>query len=236
VLPAVLGGTLLTLAALAAAGGPLLSAHPARWRPHLLSVPRSTPSPDSVSHAATGLGYAKTPPPPSTPVPHWVTLAAAVVVIAGFTLFLALLAAALLRSSVWRALVPAIDAEASPTVSNEADEQREQFAARVDAALADLDSSPDPRAAVIASWRRLEFAVADVGVDRAPSETPGELSQRVVASLAIDPQPLVRLNRLYRAARYSPTPVAEADRDSARDALRSVRSELDRLAPTRVPS
>ncbi|WP_324653642.1 DUF4129 domain-containing protein [Georgenia sp. H159] len=88
----------------------------------------------------------------------------------------------------------------------------------VAAARAVLASGADPDDAIIAAWLELEAAAASSGVERAPSDTPTELTTAVLDATSADPDATRRLLRLYHRARFAPhavmTPgdVAEAGR------------------------
>ena len=114
---------------------------------------------------------------------------------------------------------------------------RRRLRSDVEAALADLDESADPREAVLACWLRLEAAVARTGTARAPAETSAELARRVLTAYAVERSPLDRLHRLYQVARYSTAPVPTQAREEARAALDGVRRDIERgLAPATTSS
>ncbi|MDP9239108.1 MAG: DUF4129 domain-containing protein [Actinomycetota bacterium] len=105
-------------------------------------------------------------------------------------------------------------------------ETARRLGAAAEAGLADLDEGTDPRRAVIAAWLRLEQAAASAGTRRLPAETPGELTERLLAGHAVSPVTLAGLAGLYREARYSRHPVDERMRSDARRALERLRREL----------
>jgi Domain of unknown function (DUF4129) len=105
------------------------------------------------------------------------------------------------------------------------------LAAAVESGLRRLEES-EPRDAVVACWVLLERAAADAGTPRRPSETPAELTERVLAEHRVSAGPLDRLADLYRQARYSDRHLGEAARAEARAALERVRTEL---SADRVP-
>jgi hypothetical protein len=116
-----------------------------------------------------------------------------------------------------------------------ADEVRAAMAA----SRAALIEGDDPRAAVIACWLALEELASRGGVPRAASDAPGDLVARMLG-VARDPsgerpfqaltgpaeRALTALAERYRAARYAPAPVTEADRATARGALDRLAAEL----------
>lgn len=97
----------------------------------------------------------------------------------------------------------------------------------VRAALRALEDETDARGAVLACWLRLEEAVAATGAARAPAETSGELTRRVLAAHAVDPGSLARLHSLYLLARFSPAPVDAGAPAEARRILHGLRAQVD---------
>lgn len=76
-----------------------------------------------------------------------------------------------------------------------------------------------PRAGIIAAWVRLEGIAADAGVQPRRSETPAELTIRVLDQMAVPGRWILRLADLYREARFSDHPMTEADRSEAGECL-----------------
>ena len=72
-----------------------------------------------------------------------------------------------------------------------------------------------PRAGIIAAWVRLEGIAADAGVRPRRSETPAELTIRVLDQMSVPGRWILRLADLYREARFSDHPMTEADRAEA---------------------
>ena len=97
--------------------------------------------------------------------------------------------------------------DVAASVAADADEQR-----------AALDRGA-PRNAIVECWLRLEAAVIAAGVERAPSDTSAELTERVLASCRVDGAAISTLAALYREARFSEHPMGEESRRSAIDAL-----------------
>jgi hypothetical protein len=83
-----------------------------------------------------------------------------------------------------------------------------------------------PRNAVVECWMRLEAAVVSAGIDRDPSDTSTELTQRVLGRHAVDPGALRTLAALYREARFSDHELDEEDRAFAVAALDAVHAGL----------
>ena len=83
-----------------------------------------------------------------------------------------------------------------------------------------------PRNAIVECWLLLEAAVVDVGVPREPSDTSAEFTQRVLATVSVDPAAISVLAALYREARFSNHPMTEESRRMAVEALDSVHRGL----------
>ncbi len=83
-----------------------------------------------------------------------------------------------------------------------------------------------PRNAIVECWLRLEAAVVDVGVQRLPSDTAAEFTQRVLATVSVDPAAIADLAALYREARFSDHPMNEESRRAAIEALDAVHEGL----------
>jgi hypothetical protein len=104
----------------------------------------------------------------------------------------------------------------------------EQLAEAVDAGLGSV-SAGTPSNAIVACWLALERAAASAGVPRRETETPTELTVRVLAAAEDVSQPLLeRLAELYREARFSQHDLPESARDEAREALTVLRRQLVR--------
>jgi Domain of unknown function (DUF4129) len=82
------------------------------------------------------------------------------------------------------------------------------------------------RDSIIACWIRLEEVAAGVGIARRPSETAGELTERVLAAQRVDADALTRLADLYREARFSTHDLDASARIEARSALEDIRRDL----------
>jgi hypothetical protein len=85
-----------------------------------------------------------------------------------------------------------------------------------------------PRNAIVECWLRLEAAVTAAGVERDPSDTSAEFTERVLAAHHVDPTALSTLAALYREARFSDHEMGEDARRAAIDALDTVHAELGR--------
>lgn len=108
---------------------------------------------------------------------------------------------------------------------------RAELADAVETGFERLDTGR-PADAIVACWLAFEQTAAAAGVVRAPSETPAELTVRVLAAHWVSRQALERLADLYREARYSVHGLPESARAEARAALVLLRAEL---APVSVP-
>lgn len=85
-----------------------------------------------------------------------------------------------------------------------------------------LEYEGDAREAVIACYSAMEQAVGAGGGGRRLTDTPEEFLRRVTASKLIPEAPASRLTELFREARFSRHPIAESQRDEAREALREI--------------
>lgn len=93
-------------------------------------------------------------------------------------------------------------------------------------AQADLDSSDDPRAAVLRAYARMETALAGNGVARGRSEAPREYLARALTVVGAGAG-AERLTTSFEEARYSAHEIGESARADARTALGEVRRQLE---------
>lgn len=93
-------------------------------------------------------------------------------------------------------------------------------------ALEDLNLDADPRQAVIAAYRRMQQSLSAVGFPRRPAEAPREYMARVSDGLAVDPESLRVLTKLFERAKYSLGPFHAPLRDQAIAALNRLQAEL----------
>jgi hypothetical protein len=98
------------------------------------------------------------------------------------------------------------------------DENRAAAQLTVEAGRAALAGPLDPRAGVVACYAALERAMAASGAPPQGSDTPAEVLARLAGAGTAARRAASALTTLFREARYSPHPVAEADRRAA-DAL-----------------
>ncbi|MHB1522612.1 MAG: DUF4129 domain-containing protein [Candidatus Dormibacteria bacterium] len=125
------------------------------------------------------------------------------------------------RSSGWRAR----DAGIAPAPG-----LPEELAGALDAGLEELESSSDPRRAVLLSYARMERTLGERGLPRQQFETHLEYLERALRGLRASPRSLRRLTDLFELARYSQHEVRPTDRSEAEAALAQLRDEL-RSAP-----
>jgi Domain of unknown function (DUF4129) len=118
-----------------------------------------------------------------------------------------------------------------PVASQPAAEGAEEDAAlasrAVDAALAPLRESSDPRSGVIEAYARMELVLNERQLGRRPSEAPREYLARVLRNHGAPERSLATLTSLFEKARFSRHPVSEAERRSALGALEQARAALD---------
>lgn len=111
-------------------------------------------------------------------------------------------------------------------------DKRALVAVSLDELLLDLDRELDPRRAVLLADHGMEVALAEHGFPRAMSETAQEHVQRVASELSLSNTAARTLTMLYGHAHFSVSEMTNADRESAIEALQSVRDELR----TKIPS
>lgn len=103
----------------------------------------------------------------------------------------------------------------------------------VQAQLADL-SGGTPRNAVVASWLALEEAAGDNGFYRKPALTSAEFTEQVLAAYRLDERAIRQLSSLYREARFSAHEMTEQHRQTAANALDTLKVELSARARDRL--
>ncbi|CAN5351711.1 hypothetical protein BH20ACT24_BH20ACT24_13670 [soil metagenome] len=96
----------------------------------------------------------------------------------------------------------------------------------VDAGINALSAIPDPRAAVLACYARMQRVVDAAGIARSPSDTPLETLENVLRERRVPPASARELTRLFEWARFSPHEIDEAMRQEAVAALLRVREAL----------
>jgi len=113
-----------------------------------------------------------------------------------------------------------------PEAEDEAPQTAPELATGVELSIADLEHIAEPRAAILASYRRLQSAADEAGVIRLPSDAPFELLERMLHSLGDSGAAARRLTELFERARFSDHEIDEAMRKQALQALAEVRTAL----------
>ncbi len=108
--------------------------------------------------------------------------------------------------------------------------RRDLLIGLLDDALVDLRTHPDPRAAVIAAWARLEDALTMADVTRLPGDTPSRYLAKVLAAVEVSAERVQRFTDAFERAMFSPQQITVADQQAAVDALVEVRDELHLLS------
>lgn len=111
--------------------------------------------------------------------------------------------------------------------------RRTEVAELADAAAAGEDAlldGADPRAAIIACYAAMEHGLAVLGAVPLTADTPGEVLDRAAEHGLIRSAAAQTLTGLFRLARYSSHPVTATERDTALDALRTIRADLAEVA------
>jgi hypothetical protein len=96
----------------------------------------------------------------------------------------------------------------------------------IDDGLSALERESDPRRAVILAYHAMERALARQGFGRNAAEAPLEYMLRVLAHVPDCHDPVHSLTRLFEEAKYSRHEIGPPDRESAIQALQSVRASL----------
>ena len=108
--------------------------------------------------------------------------------------------------------------------------RRSDLREAISVSIAELESEPDSRRAVIRAYVGMEAALARHGVGRRPSEAPLEYLARSLAAIRVSRRSCEDLTRLFQRARFSHHTVdAEMKRDAIA-ALRRVQGELGEAA------
>jgi len=102
--------------------------------------------------------------------------------------------------------------------------------AAVEESLVHLRTDPDPRRAVVATYRRMEQTLAAAGLPRAPAEAPREYLTRALGSLELSAGPPSTLTTLFERAKFSLLAVDLPLRDQAIGALLAMQDELEGVA------
>jgi hypothetical protein len=114
--------------------------------------------------------------------------------------------------------------------------RRDAISRALDDSIDDLRRDPNIRRAIVAAYARMESALAQAGVPRAPAEAPYEYLERSLLELDAGADAARRLTDLFQRAKFSNHEPAESMRDEAIDALIAVRDDLGRSASALVPA
>lgn len=105
----------------------------------------------------------------------------------------------------------------------------DELAALLEDTLDDLRDEPDPRAAVIAAYARMERALASFGLPRNAFEAPLEYLERLAPELEELPgaaRLVFELTHLYERAKFSTHAIDAGMKDDAIETLLALRAEL----------
>jgi hypothetical protein len=111
-------------------------------------------------------------------------------------------------------------------LSDASDPEKEAILRGVDEGIDDLTTVGDPRAAVIASYARMESALLSTGLARRPSEAPLEFLGRVLIERNVLEASATRLTSLFERARFSEHEIDESQRADALGCLRDIRAQV----------
>jgi Domain of unknown function (DUF4129) len=106
------------------------------------------------------------------------------------------------------------------------DDEAEVARVAIDAALAPLREPPDPRAAVIEAYARMEHVLAERQLGRRTPEAPREYLRRVMREQGMPEESLTTLTALFEEARFSRHPIPESAPRRAASELQSARAVL----------
>ena len=104
--------------------------------------------------------------------------------------------------------------------------ERRAARAAVDAAIDALDTTIDPRYAVIAAYAAMERVLAARGIRRLRAEAPREYLRRVLLAASGAERDAQTLTGLFEEARFSTHPISERLRELALSALTSLHARL----------
>jgi hypothetical protein len=96
----------------------------------------------------------------------------------------------------------------------------------LDEGIEALLAEPDPRRAVIAAYAGMERVLARHGLARRPHEAPFEYLRRVLPAARTDARAVHQLTALYEQAHFSDHPITPAMRETAIQALQTIRANL----------
>ena len=112
------------------------------------------------------------------------------------------------------------------SIARERGEFEDELRAAVAEGLDRLESTAEPRAAIVACYAAMQRIVAASGVPRRASDTPFELLARVLRERSEVGPGADRLTVLFERAKFSDHPITEAMRREAIEALESIEAGL----------
>jgi hypothetical protein len=115
------------------------------------------------------------------------------------------------------------------------EEARRALLNAVEIGLDDLLREPDPRRAVIVCYRRLEQVLEQHGLSRAPWQTPVEYVHVALQRFRLPAARLHGLTTLFELAKFSAHVLGEREKQTAVEALRTVKTTLEEEV-NRVPT
>ncbi len=212
------GVALAVLAVVAAGAAGTTRFSGPRWVPHWSTRPGAARAGRGVSPGA------RVPVATAARTSVRVPLAPVLWVLAG----LALLGAALVLWRLWsrRSSRPARDVHAAAVAAARdappepaPEPEPERILTGIELALEALDGERHPTDAVVRAWLGLEQTAAESGVVRRPSETPTELTERILGRVFSDDRAVRTLLRLYLRTRFGDHPVTAWEVAAVRGAL-----------------
>lgn len=100
-------------------------------------------------------------------------------------------------------------------------------ASAVAAAIDELAKEGDPRAAIVACYRRFEDEIARRHCRPQPWQTAREFVRDGLQALSLPVPPVASLVAVFERARFGDGPITEAERDAALAALRAIQAGLE---------
>ena len=186
-----------------------------------------TPTTSAVPSASSNNDVQRIIDHPGRPNPLLKVIAAVVEILLALALLWLLVQLGRRLRRAWRERVraPARPQHVDFEVLEEPAPSRERVEQETSAALDDLDEG-EPRNAIVAAWSRFEASADEVGFGRRPWETSSEFVLRMLTVVRADRGAVMRLESLYREARYSSHPMGDEARQAARSALLDIQSSL----------
>jgi len=105
--------------------------------------------------------------------------------------------------------------------------ERTELRVQIERSLAELESEPDPRRAVIGAYVGMEQVLERRGFGRRPFETPLEYLARALGAIRVSQAAVRRLTALFEWARFSQHAIGVEMKKEALVALGAVRDELE---------